>query len=219
MNRKIGSVFTALALAFVMIPARPANAKITVSIFRLHDHSLIADFEDASDDGCFVTQTNVRFTESVTQIGGPPIIGPPTTQIDLFYANACTLEFFELTGGTTTQTFHIANDLSSATLVATVPVTDVNGTGNNATVNVNVKWIANAPTQQVKNTTITRDANTITVDSINFQTRAALVQGPLTTVLNVQGGPTTFDLARFPEDGQLGKDAEGTRTVTFIHGH
>jgi len=217
MNRKIGSVFTALALAFVMIPARSANAKITISTFRLHDHSLIADFEDASDDGCFVTQTNVRFTESVTQIGGPPIIGPPTTQIDLFYANACTGEFFELTGGTTTQTFHIANDLSSATLVATVPITD--GIGNNATVNVNVRWTANAPTQRVVNTTVTHDANTITVDHINFQTRAALVQGPLTTVLNVQGGPTTFDLARFPEDGQLGQDAEGTRTVTFLHAH
>jgi hypothetical protein len=217
MNRKICSIFTALALAFVMIPARSANAKITVSTFRLHDHSLIADFEDATDDGCVVTQTNVRFTESVTQIGGPPIIGPPTTQIDLFYANSCTGEFVELTGGTTTQTFHIANDLSSATLVATVPITD--GISDNATVNVNVKWIANAPTQKVVNTTVTHDANTITVDHINFQTRAALVQGPVSTVLNVQGGPTTLDLSRFPEDGQLGKDAEGTRTVTFLHGH
>jgi hypothetical protein len=217
MNRKIVSFFSAFVLAGVSIPARPANAKIVVSIFRLHDRSLLADFEDASDDGCFVTQTNIRFTESVTQIGGPPIIGPPTTQVILDYGNGCTGEFFELIGGTTHQTVHIASDLSSATLVATVPVSD--GVSNNATVNINMKWIASAPTQSAKHTSLTRDANTIIFEHFNFQTRAALVSGPISAVLNVQGGPTTFDLSRFPEDGQLGKDVDGTRTVTFLHGH
>jgi hypothetical protein len=216
MKKKIASIFGLFMIAGITLPARTASAKIEVSIFKLHDRSLLANFEDASDDGCFVTQTAIRFSESVTQIGGPPIIGAPTTQVEVDYANACTGEFFTLTGGTAAQTFHIASDLGSATLVAVVPVTD--GVSNNANVTLNVKWTANAPVQTAKNTSLTRDANTITFEHFDFETRSADVVGPVSAVLNVQAGPTGFDLSRFPEGGQLGKDVDGQRTVTFIHG-
>jgi hypothetical protein len=209
-------LFSALALAGVVSFARPAHAGVQISVFSLRDKSLIADFEDASDDGCFVTQTHILFAEAVIfQSGTPPTIQSPSTQVTIDYANACTGEIFELTGGTSTQTFTIASDLSKATLVATVPVTD--GISNNANVSVNVTWTANAPLQRVKSTNVSHDANTITVDRTNVAARTADVVGPVSAVIDVQAGPTAFDLSRFPEGGQLGTDNEGSRTVTILH--
>ena len=216
MKRKILSIAGALIVASVTLPARSASAKVTVSIFDLRDRSLNADFEDATPDGCIITQTNIMFSESVTQTGGPPIIGPPTTLVSVVYANACTGEFISYMGGTTEQTFHFAPNLNSASLAATVPITD--GAGNNATVTMNVQWVANAPAQAVKKTTITRNANTIVIDRVNFQTRAANVSGSVSTVLDVESGPTALDLSQTPEDGQLGQNVEGTRSVTFTSG-
>jgi hypothetical protein len=86
-------------------------------------------------------------------------------------------------------------------------------------VSLHVTWTANAPLQRVKSTNISHDAHTITVDRIDVEARAADVVGPVATVLMVQAGPTAFDLSRFPEGGQLGKDNDGTRTITFIPGH
>jgi hypothetical protein len=218
MTKKIASILGLFMTAGITLPARTASAKIEVSIFKLHDRSLLANFEDASDDGCFVTQTSIQFSESVTQIGGPPIIGAPTTLVTLDYANACTGESFELLGGTTVQTFHIASDLSSATLTTVVPVVDDSG-ANSASVTINVKWTANAPLQVAKNSSLTRNANTIIFERTEAEARSADVLGPVSTVLNLQAGPTGFDLSRFPEGGQLGKNVDGQRTVTFLRGH
>jgi hypothetical protein len=209
---------SALLLAGILLPARPADAGAQVSIFGLRDRSLIADFEDASDDGCFVTQTHIQFSEAVIfQSGSRPTFQPPTTQVTIDYANACTGESFELTGGTLEQTVQIAGDLSTASLLATVPVTD--GISNNATVSVNVTWTANAPTQQVKSTTVSHVANTITIDRVNVQARTADDVGPVSAVLDIAAGPTSFDLSRFPEGGQIGKDNEGSRTITVVPRH
>jgi hypothetical protein len=218
MRRKILGVVRLSMVAGLVLAARPASAKVEVSVFKLRDRSLIADFEDASDDGCFVTQTHILFAEAVIfQSGGPPTVQPPTTQVTLDYANACTGEFFELTGGTAQQSFQIAGDLGKATLIATVPVTD--GVSNNANVSLHITWTANAPLQRVKTTNISHDANKITIDRTDVEARTADVVGPVAAVLMVAAGPTAFDLSRFPEGGQLGKDNEGSRTITFIPGH
>jgi hypothetical protein len=204
-------------MAGVLLPVRPAAATAQISSFGLRDRSLIADFEYASNDACIVTQTHIQFSEAVIfQSGTPPTIQPPTTQVTIDYSNACTGEFFELTGGTLQQTVQVAGDLSTATLVATVPVTD--GVSNNASVSVNVTWTANAPIQQVKSTTVSHDAKTLTINRVNVEARTANVVGPVSTVLNIEAGPTAFDLSLFPEDGQIGKDNEGSRTVTVL-GH
>jgi hypothetical protein len=58
----------------------------------------------------------------------------------------------------------------------------------------------------------------ITFEHFDFETRSADVVGPVSALLNVQAGPTGFDLSRFPEGGQLGKDVDGQRTVTFLRG-
>jgi hypothetical protein len=216
MRRQILGALGAFVFAGVSLPARPAGAKVEFSTFKLRAGSLAADFEDASDDGCFVTQTHIQFSEAVIfQSGAPPTVQPPTTQVTIDYSNACTGESFELTGGTTQQSFQIAGDLGKASLIATVPVSDDSGT-NNANVSVDVTWTANAALQRVKSTNVTHDAGSVTVDRTNVQARTADVVGPVSAVLMIQAGPTAFDLSRFPEGGQLGKDNEGSRTVTFL---
>ncbi|HVZ70785.1 MAG TPA: hypothetical protein VHJ20_00285 [Polyangia bacterium] len=182
-----------------------------VTRFKLKDHSLIANLEDASDDGCFVTQTSVRFAEAVIFEDGDKTIQPPTTTIEVDYANACTGDTLTLTGGTTVQTFHIAGDLSTASLSAVVPVSD--GVSS-ATVTLNLTWTANAPLQEAKDKTRTRDGNTVTVEKVDFQVRTADIGGTATTTLPTSEGPLAVDLARFPEGGTIGKDADGERTIT-----
>jgi hypothetical protein len=215
MRSKVSGVLRTLVVAGIVLSALPAYAKVDFSMFKLRDRSLIADFEDATDDGCVVTQTHILFTEAVIyQSGTQPTVQPPTTQVTIDYANACTGEFFELTGGTTQQSVQIAGDLGKASLIATVPVSD--GAANNANVSVDVTWTANAPLQRVKSTNVSRDAQTITVDRTNVEARTADVVGPVAAVLMTQAGPIAFDLSRFPEGGQLGKDNEGSRTITFL---
>jgi hypothetical protein len=217
MRRQVIGVFSLVAFAAAALPARPASAKAEISIFKLRDRSLSADFEDASDDGCFVTQTHILFTEAVIfQSGTPPTVQPPTVQVTIDYANACTGEFSEFSGGASPQQVQIAGDLGRASLTATVPVS---GDPGSAVVTLNITWTANAPLGRVKSTTVSKDANTLTVDHIDVSARSADVAGTVAAVLPTVDGPMAFDLSRFPEGGQLGKDNDGSRTITFLPKH
>jgi hypothetical protein len=213
---KVSALLGLGLVAAAAAPARPAFAKVDVTVYRERNGALVADFEGASDDGCVVTQTHILFTEAVFfESGTAPTSQPPTTQVTLDYSNACTGEFFELAGGTTQQSFQMTGNLGKASLIATVPVSDETGT-NNANVSINATWTANAPLQRAKSTTVTRDANTLTVDHLDAETRTADVAGPVATVLMLAAGPTAIDLSRFPEGGQLSKQNNGTRTVTVV---
>jgi len=212
MKRRVRFFLAMLAVTGSVFAARAAHAKATVAIFNLRDRSLIADFQDITDDECIITQTNIIFSESVTHVGGPPIVGPPTTLVTVVYANGCTGDFISFMGGTTQQTFHIAQDLSSASLSASVPIAD--DAGNNATVSIDVQWAANAPAQVLSERIVNRNADTLVIDRINFQVRSANVSGSISAVLP-PAGPAPLDLSRYPEGGQIGKNVEGKRTITF----
>jgi hypothetical protein len=208
--------FHPLAIFAVMAAitsATPAHAA-TVSHFKLRDHSLIANFEAASDDGCFVAQTFIEFAESVTQVDGTTIVGEPTTLLEVDYANACTGDVLSLTGGTTVQTVSIGGDLSSASLSAVIPVTD--GT-NSATVTLNVTWTANGDVQVAKGHFRSTDGNTTTMDKFDLHERDAVVGGSITTSLPLAAGPTPIQLAAFQEGGMIGSGMDGERSVTKKH--
>lgn len=203
--------FQSLALLLVVVASAGAARAAEVSHFKLRDRSLIANFEDASDDGCFVSQTLIRFAESIVRQDGTVFVGPPTTQVDIEYANACTGEVLSLSGGTTTQNVAFTGDLSGASLAAVVPVTD--GT-NSATVTFNITFTANGDLQRAKGQFKSSDGNTTTVERFDFQVRNADVVGSVTTTLPLAAGPTPLDLARFPEGGTIGKDLNGDRVIT-----
>jgi hypothetical protein len=202
------------ALALSILVATGTAHAATVSHFKLRDHSLIANFESASDDGCYVAQTFVEFAEAVIQYDGDTTTQPPTTQVEVDYANNCTGDVLSLYGGVATQTVSIGGDLSGATLSAVVPVTD--GT-NSATVTLNLTWTANGDLQVAKGHFRSTDGNTTTMDKFDVKVRNADVTGSMTTSLPLAAGPSAIQLAQFPEGGTIGSDMEGDRTVTKKH--
>jgi len=204
---------SALALSILAAATGDAHAA-TVTHFKLRDHSLIANFEAASDDGCYVAQTFVEFAEAVIQFDGVTTTQPPTTQVEIDYANNCTGDVLSLSGGTATQTFSIGGDLSGATLSAVVPVTD--GT-NSATVTLDLTWTANGDLQVAKGHFRSTDGNTTTMDKFDVKVRNADVAGSMTTSLPLAAGPSAIQLAQFSEGGTIGSDMEGDRTVTKKH--
>lgn len=215
MHPKIKAFLGLGLFAVLTMPTLPAAAKTEISTYKLRSKSLIANFEGASDDGCWVTQTSLLFTESVLQDSGPPVAAPPTTLVEVDYANACTGESFSLTGGTTAQSVAIANDLGSATFSANIPISD--GAGNDAVVALNVAWAANAPANRAKDTIKVRDPSSMTIDHFDFQTRAADVSGTASVVLGTQAGPTNLNLLRFSQGGQVGENFDSQRTVMFFN--
>ncbi len=201
-----------VAFALVMFSVGAMAQAATVTTFKLHDRSLIANTEYASDDGCIVTQTTVRWTESVTRSDGTVDVQAPTTMVDVVYSNGCTGEFVTFDGGTPTQTTHIAGDFGTASLSAVVPVASEDG--QTASVSLNLVWTANGPLQEAKDKTRTRDGKTITVEKFDFKVRPADISGTALTTLPTVNGPLTLDLAAFSEGGTIGKDVLGDRTVT-----
>jgi hypothetical protein len=215
MKRSLSLVFAACIALAVTLPVRHAAAGgngAQVATFKIRDKSLNAVFETA--DGCFVATTTIRYAASVTQDSGPPVPQQPLTQVEVAYSNGCTGEFFDLTGGTTTQVANIAQNLSSATLQAVVPVTDGVISAN---VTIDAHFTAVGEQQEVKDHSKTKDANTITVEKIDFVVQPADMTGTsITTVLPLAAGDTFLELATDPVSGQMGKDVFGTRTVTFL---
>jgi hypothetical protein len=212
MKRSLSLVSAILLAAAVTFPSRSADARVEVAKFQIRDKALDAVFETA--DGCFVATTTIHFASSVTQTSGPPVTTPPLTLVEVAYSNGCTGEFFDLTGGTNQQFVQIAPDLSSATLSAIVPVTD--GVIN-ANVTVNARFTANGALQRVRDQSVTRDGNTITIQRLDFQARSADMTGTsISTVLPLVAGPTFLNLSEAAVSGQMGKDVFGTRSVTFL---
>jgi hypothetical protein len=207
LNRNMMIRISALALAMISVGATAQAA--TVTKFKLRDRSLIANLFYA--DECNIATTSVRFAESVTQTDGVRVVSPPLTTVEVDYTNGCTGETFTLTGGTNVQNVHFAGDFSTATLVATVPVTDGE---TSATVTLNLVWTANAPLQEAKDKTRTRDGNVITVEKFDFKSRSADISGTAPTTLTTDEGSLPIDLALSSQGGTIGKDVFGDRTVT-----
>jgi hypothetical protein len=202
------------AAALSLLAASSGAHAATVTHFKLRDHSLIANFEAASDDGCYVAQTFVEFAEAVIQTDGVTTTQPPTTQVEIDYANNCTGDVLTLSGGTATQTVSIGGDLSSGSLSAIVPVTD--GVSS-ATVTLDVTWTANGDLQVAKGHFRSTDGNTTTMDKFDVKVRNAIVGGSITTSLPLAAGPSPIELAQFQEGGTIGSDMEGDRSVTKKH--
>lgn len=199
----------ALALS-ILSAAAPAAHAATVTHLTLRGRALTANFEAASDDFCYVAETQLVFGEFVSYVDGPPIIQPPTVLIQIDYANSCTGDVLSLAGGTTTPTFKILGDLSSATLSATFPVTD--GV-NTVDVAVNLTLTANGDVQTAKGHFRSFDGNETDMENFNLKLRNADDAGSITATLPLSTGLTPIQLAQFPQGGTIGSDMFGDRTV------
>lgn len=198
---------SALALS-ILATAGTAHAATTVTHQTLRGRAITANFEAA--DGCYVAETQLVFGEFVDYVDGPPITQPPTVLIQIDYANACTGDVLSLAGGTTTPTFQILGDLSSATLSATFPVTDGVNTVN---VSVDISLTANGDLQTAKGHFRASYGNETDMENFNVKLRNADDAGSITATLPLSTGPTPVELAQFGQGGTIGSDLFGDRTV------
>jgi hypothetical protein len=135
----MGALCLALVLAGLTLPT-PAWAAAESSNFR--GSSAIADFSSTDPSGCILTSAFVFGTDGrLHEPPGPPVTSP-TVQVNLFQFDSCTGTTLVFAYGLVTipdEAFQIDQQLTSATLNATVQATDLN-TGSTLNVDIDVTW-------------------------------------------------------------------------------
>jgi hypothetical protein len=199
---------TGIVFGIAMLAA-PAARAAEVSHFNLNGHSLLGSWQSA--DECTISTTFMHFSESVSQIGGPPIVSPPTVLLEVDYQNFCNGDSFSLSGGAIISDVHFYGDLDSATMNAVIPVTDGNITVN---VNLNGTWTGNAALQTARFHLRSKSGDTTVMEHANLNARTADTGGTITVVLPLSTGPSTVTLSQAGTGGQIGRDLVGDRVVT-----
>jgi hypothetical protein len=185
----------------------------TVTKFQLRGRAIIAFYEGTDTAGCVTATTSLRFLENVTKTtGSPPQVTGPEVFLDMSYQDACTGDTFFLMGSADAAV-HFTGDLDSATLQATVPVTD-DSTGFSTTVNVNLSFTGSGDLQVGENKFKTKNGNTIVHEKDKFTTRAATGTGTINAVLPLSSGSTSYEFAQQLDSATLDKEADGNRTIT-----
>jgi hypothetical protein len=200
------------AVVFIASLALPgATQAAETSHFRISNHVMEADFVAFDETGCSSATTSVIYAESVIQTSGKPTVQPPTVVVDLVYVNSCTGDAFELNGSLVNPSASIRGDLGTATLAASVPVSD--GTVS-ATVDLDLTFTATADAQRVQFAFHSASACTIFNQHVRSTERAAQASGTMTTVVPLSTGSTPVDLAPSPSDSAfIGANSEGDITV------
>ncbi len=135
----VASVVLAL-LAGVVVAPRPAHAA-QVSISQVRAETAFAGFESTDSTGCILTTVFLLGTNGDVLIppGGPQAV--PAIVVEISQSNVCTSTLLlEATGLSSVIDFHLAGDLSTATLAASRAVMHDVLTDITFDVDVNVTW-------------------------------------------------------------------------------
>ena len=118
-------------VAFAFSTSTHAATSGSTTVFRFHGLSAFADFDSFSPDGCIETFVEVDGTQSGTS---------PTADVFIGQFNNCTgTLLLSAFGSTLNPTFQVSNKLDSASLSATISVTDF-VSGSTFNVAVSVAW-------------------------------------------------------------------------------
>jgi hypothetical protein len=134
-----------LAISALVAPATARAASGAATIVKFNGPSAFATFDSTSGD----------IETFVIVVGTQPAGASPqvTVIINQFDLNTGTT-LLSASGSTSTATFQLGPNLSSATTSATVPLTDT-VSGDSFNVEVNVAWTASSPLMHQNNTTVT----------------------------------------------------------------
>lgn len=117
-------------------PRAHAAASGSTTVFRFHGMTAFAVFDSLSSDGCVDTTVFVDANQSGSNLEADVFIGQ---------FNICTqTDLMEASGSTLSPTIQISKKLDSASLSATISVTDFLS-GNTFNVSVNTTWTATGP--------------------------------------------------------------------------
>lgn len=140
-----------VAGGFVFLRGQPAHAggngcgtSGATPVCSFSGNTAFAQFQTNTD--CISTAANVFVSDDVTR--NPPNAGAGGVDVQLGVEsdNFCTGTFDSASGETTNATFSLVDPLKSATLSATVPMTDDFDPAQTFTITVNLTWQAYGPT-------------------------------------------------------------------------
>lgn len=135
----VASVILALFAGVVVAPRTAHAAQVQIS--QVRTETAFAIFESTDATGCIDTLVFVGGSDSIelTLPGGPQ--EGPAIEVQISQVNLCTNKFLlEATGISSVIDFHVAQDLSTATLTASQVVVHDALTGTAFDVAVNVTW-------------------------------------------------------------------------------
>jgi len=184
-------ILSIVAFAFAST-ASPARAASPAAVhFSFHGLAAFADFDSVS--GCVDTFVSVDGTSTRNQNFADVFIG----QFDFCTDTDLLIAF----GSTSAATFQVGSQFSSATLSATIPVTD-ELTGNTFNVSVSVNWTATGPIQSEVSTFHFHTKGFTENDQFNAKFRDAQASG------TISDGTTNFSPS--PSDfAQIGRFNQG----------
>jgi hypothetical protein len=117
----LGVAAIPMTMTLVTVPATSANANegsgATVFVSNVHGFTLEGFDSEVSDDGCLFTGTQIWT--------GTGEDGSPSAEYLQTFFNACTFRAGGVFGRATPTTLHVAGNLSSGQLVATIPLRDI----------------------------------------------------------------------------------------------
>ena len=173
----VGFVLAIGALAVLAAPSTTLAAPGTATTVRFNGQSAVAEF-DTVDSGTetFVLVVGVRPSGAAA----PQVV----VVVGQFDVNTGTTLLFA-SGSTSTATVQFGANLGSATVSATVPLTD-SVSGASFDVEVNVAWTANSPLIHQNNTSVTHTKGFTSIFHSNASLRDADASGA------VSDGTTNF---------------------------
>jgi hypothetical protein len=178
----IASVVLAL-LAGVVVAPRTAHAATQVMVFQFHGETALANFDSIDATGCIETSVILSGGESITLnrpgTGAPPQMLKMVVEISQF--NNCT-GFLLLSAVATSSVidFHLAADLSSATLTASQVATVNEVTGTPFNIDVTMTWAGTgSTTRQATHEHFSAPGLLVNGIVVGF-TRAAVATGTIT---------------------------------------
>lgn len=142
-----GATVVTLLVGFAL----PSGASTTVLQSRLKGAAAAAGFESVDGSGCVVTDVFVQ-AQQVKQNRNSGVLGGATAFVTVSEFDQCTFtDLVEADGQATLPAgaFQIDNKLATASLVASVDVTDI-FTNNTFTVDANVAWTASGAATTTK---------------------------------------------------------------------
>lgn len=211
MLRSVCLLSVSLFAITLSAPLHAAPKKVTES-FKLKNLGASAAFFGA--DNCVAAAVNVFYSEIVTKTNGDKDRPNPTTFVELGYQNICTGDAFMLSGTIDQQQAQIRGDLGGASLTASVPVSNEDGT-KTATLYVNLNFTATGPITTFKDDFKSKGGGVRYKRKATSQSRPALATGTVAGILPLDAGPHYENVIFDPsESAQINKNLFGEVTVT-----
>ncbi|HEX3695273.1 MAG TPA: hypothetical protein VH374_07780 [Polyangia bacterium] len=215
MQKITGFVALLFALAFANVAL--AN-KTTVEVDKVKDKSLLASFSDSQliCDG-INSSVDVHWNNSVVKQDGTKSDSSALI-VDFRYTNSCTGDDITMSGFLSPANGNVADDLSHGHLDGVVTVStdpDLGPPFLSATLTVNINLTANGPATKFHDKSKSKDGGVITISDFSESARPGVATGTVNGTIPLMAGPKFLNLINGPSlTAQLGKDANGTITIT-----